>query len=599
MNLSTGWTGVQVQFKGMRNDVGSKFIGPEYLLNAVNVNYDSIVGADKILMPEMEADFNTAHDVDGIFEFAYLNAQNVPQSVSIAVVNGTLYKDWINATPTAIYTGMTPGKCDFGVLNDQLFIVNGLDYPIRFDGTLVAQMGAPYAADSGSSGNLNGAYYYAMTYVTAGGEEVIGTVSNSITVVNSQMELTLPIGYAGTTGRKIYRTIAGGTSLFLLAIVGDNTTLTYVDNVADGSLGAAIPAINNECPRVKFIEVSFERLIGLGDPLYPTQAWVTDSEIEVFDNGNFENVSNIDNDGTPLTGLSLDYAKVVIGSKKAVYVMDVSTATPTLSSTRSNVGVLNGYSMVKVPVQGDFPGGVMFLSTLNDIRLFNGNFAQPVSTSLDNLQADNLSQPIRPIMDYYVTPQTNVSAIFYDYKYHIILGTIILIYDIRVKGWAIYQIATDSYSPNWNCFAVINNFLYSGQAADGIIDQFYVSIQYRDEEVSSIVQGGQLLASNEVRYMQDFFAFFVMGGDDSVDISLVIDGEEQHKLTYTVPLKGGFFDSQYFTYQDYEVGQNTEDYRVVHVNLWGRWIQYTIRQTKGRTFFRGFKILWQTVKNKE
>ena len=46
------------------------------------------------------------------------------------------------------------------------------------------------------------------------------------------------------TGRKIYRTVANGSDFKLLTTINDNTTTTYNDNIADGSLGASAPGSN-------------------------------------------------------------------------------------------------------------------------------------------------------------------------------------------------------------------------------------------------------------------------------------------------------------------------------------------------------------------
>jgi hypothetical protein len=59
------------------------------------------------------------------------------------------------------------------------------------------------------------------------------------------MNLTgIAVGPAGTTARKLYRSVAGGTQLQLVATIPDNTTTTYSDSTPDGSLGAAPPATN-------------------------------------------------------------------------------------------------------------------------------------------------------------------------------------------------------------------------------------------------------------------------------------------------------------------------------------------------------------------
>lgn len=49
------------------------------------------------------------------------------------------------------------------------------------------------------------------------------------------------IGASGTTSRIIYRTAVGGAQLKLLTTLADNTTTTYADSTADGSLGANVP----------------------------------------------------------------------------------------------------------------------------------------------------------------------------------------------------------------------------------------------------------------------------------------------------------------------------------------------------------------------
>src|SRR5207253_1959163 len=107
------------------------------------------------------------------------------------------------------------------------------------------------------TGNLNGTYFYEMTYEVGSAEFRLGTKSNTISVSNSQVKLALPFGYAGVTKRKLYRTIAGGAVPLFVAEIADDTTSTYTDNTADGSLGAGIIAINNECPKPYFIETSF------------------------------------------------------------------------------------------------------------------------------------------------------------------------------------------------------------------------------------------------------------------------------------------------------------------------------------------------------
>jgi uncharacterized phiE125 gp8 family phage protein len=111
---------------------------------------------------------------------------------------------------------------------------------------------APTAAlaTPAAAGNVdNGAHRYRITFVTAGGETDGGTVSSIVTVadkaVNGKVALSaIPLGGSAVTSRKLYRTVAGGSTYLLLVTLADNTTTTYTDNIADASLGAGCPTVN-------------------------------------------------------------------------------------------------------------------------------------------------------------------------------------------------------------------------------------------------------------------------------------------------------------------------------------------------------------------
>jgi len=115
-------------------------------------------------------------------------------------------------------------------------------------------MSAPIALTAGtptSGGSCTaGTHSYKVTFTSVGGGETTGgTTSNQITCVlttGQTVPLTaIPIGPAGTTGRKVYRTVAGDTGSYLfLTTISDNTTTTYSDTTADGSLGVAAPGSN-------------------------------------------------------------------------------------------------------------------------------------------------------------------------------------------------------------------------------------------------------------------------------------------------------------------------------------------------------------------
>jgi hypothetical protein len=62
------------------------------------------------------------------------------------------------------------------------------------------------------------------------------------TALANRVQLSaIPIGAGTVTARKLYRTAAGAGALQLLTTLADNATTTYLDALADASLGAAAP----------------------------------------------------------------------------------------------------------------------------------------------------------------------------------------------------------------------------------------------------------------------------------------------------------------------------------------------------------------------
>jgi hypothetical protein len=115
-------------------------------------------------------------------------------------------------------------------------------------GSNTAGVPAPGAASAaaGAAGSPNGSYRMQVTFVNAAGETT-GGVEFTLSVTSQQISWSnVPLGPTGTTSRKLYRTAAGGAAGTekLVTTLADNTTTTYTDNVADGSLGAAIPTSN-------------------------------------------------------------------------------------------------------------------------------------------------------------------------------------------------------------------------------------------------------------------------------------------------------------------------------------------------------------------
>jgi hypothetical protein len=87
-----------------------------------------------------------------------------------------------------------------------------------------------------SAGALNGEHKYKYSFAGSGAET---DMSGELTVNGTNYSTNVPLVTSSDpriTSRKIYRTIQGGSTYFLLKVIGDNTTLTYNDNLSDVEL---------------------------------------------------------------------------------------------------------------------------------------------------------------------------------------------------------------------------------------------------------------------------------------------------------------------------------------------------------------------------
>ena len=81
------------QFKGIKNDSNSKQIGMEYFTDIVNFNFEptSTCGLEKVLCPKREIQIDE-DNIDGIYEYRFLNQDNILTTEIIVVCNGNIYK---------------------------------------------------------------------------------------------------------------------------------------------------------------------------------------------------------------------------------------------------------------------------------------------------------------------------------------------------------------------------------------------------------------------------------------------------------------------------------------------------------------------------
>jgi hypothetical protein len=143
------------------------------------------------------------------------------------------WAEWLMAVefnPGSATPARMNGNSYYGSASDDAYLVA--------PGVLTAAVGA--------ATGITGSYKYLVTFTNAVGETQAGTpITTAVTPVDQKVDLSaIPTGAAGTTARKIYRTVNGGTTYKLLTTLADNTTATYTDSTLDAALGANAPIYN-------------------------------------------------------------------------------------------------------------------------------------------------------------------------------------------------------------------------------------------------------------------------------------------------------------------------------------------------------------------
>jgi len=171
----------------------------------------------------------------------------------------------LNADVGGQRTGVVDDIYSFAVLRDILYMFNGVDSNLKYDGTNIRNMGiaqpatAPTAA-SGGAGVLTGGYSYKVTFYNSakGHESNPSAASNTFTASSNSIDLTgIPVSTdLQVDKRRLYRTTTGGGVWLFLADINDNTTTIYADNASDATLGIKVELLaNGEPPVAKIAEV--------------------------------------------------------------------------------------------------------------------------------------------------------------------------------------------------------------------------------------------------------------------------------------------------------------------------------------------------------
>lgn len=250
----------------------------------VNLHKDALDLSEGEMYSALNADFHTTTGVLTRRRGVTLVYDTDSTSIvsRIAIIGGRVYTITANGVlwrnGVSIGTGMTGvfTMAPFTPLNDTAtwaFVANGT-LLVKDDGTNLRLWGiaAPTAAATlaaGAAGSLTGNYQVQYTYVRKVGSAIAhesnpSPASNTFAAAAQQISITgiVDSSDAQVTHKRIYRTIAGGTSFLFDQEIATGTT-TATSSQADSALGSAVETDNNLPPLAEWV-VEFQGHLFLG-----------------------------------------------------------------------------------------------------------------------------------------------------------------------------------------------------------------------------------------------------------------------------------------------------------------------------------------------
>lgn len=477
--------------KGQNSHINPLLTPPNQAVETKNIRFNNRYGAlgkREVLLTAWDAGSNS---VNGLHR--YYKTDSTQKAI---IASGTVLAigDAGATTTTTINAGLSDGKrWQFVTYKDVAIGANGTNQPVKYDGKtqttadtdgsrtageLCAELGAPFAElNTGSNLDASKWYQYRMMFLVSGVTYYSTARSNPIQTGATVRDITLtniPIGPSGTTARYLYRTLDNSSqanveadnTMYLVATISDNTTLTYNDAMTDATAAAQTAwstSGKSDCtpPVLKYIEIHKERLFGAGNSTHPSYLFFSDDgNPDFFLPTAFENIRA--DDGDEITFIKPQLGILTIGKTNTIqkYYTDGSITTDWYASdVFSTVGCPAPYSVANTPL------GIFYLGR-HGLYRFDGQNSTLISDAVTP-EINDISQ----------ADIEDVAGIYHNNEYR-------LAYTSTASGVAsnnrvlVYDLTRDAYAvdtenvASWAAFNSGSDFgpLYSGSsAADGFV----------------------------------------------------------------------------------------------------------------------------------
>jgi hypothetical protein len=342
----------QIKFSGgLNNKFDKQLIASNESPECFNV----VMGSDSVETRGGTSKLNTTSVGSFVGDGLFTRSDNVGNQTMCAWWNGTLYA----LTGTSTFTTVPSAQSIFtaGVrvaaaeYENYMFFGNGTTaykYNSNFTRHGIPAATIPTVATAPTGTGLTGAYQYKITYVNSAlVEGDVSTASVSYTATNENIRVTVPVAPTsfGVGTRRIYRTEAGGTTFKRVATISDNTTTTYDDAIADGSLGTTAPTDQGEPPPYSML-VYHQNRIFCNDTGNQNYVWYSElADPYIFKATSFIRVG--DNCGDVVRGLQVYDDSILVfcdNSQWLIYMPEPGSPTDWQQiRIRSNLGSKNHF----------------------------------------------------------------------------------------------------------------------------------------------------------------------------------------------------------------------------------------------------------------
>lgn len=371
------------------------------------------------------------------FDGLYVRRDNSTAETMCAFINGSMFT--LNVTtfltvPSAqsVFTiGQRVGT-DFA--ENYMFIGNGGAGPYKWDGTTFSQHGIPaptqtitVASNGVGALSASATYMYKYTYFNSALAEsnlspVVTFVISATSGQNSLTNIGVAPTSAGVSRRRVYRTLANGAVFNKLVDIGDNTTTTFNDNVADIALGAAAPQDNGVPPKYNAI-ININGILFCNDVANPNFVWYSNvGNPYVFASTNFFKIGDRTSD--LVTGFAAYDNSLVVFCEKSVWINYMpNTADPTTwrqLKTNSPYGAKSAYCNLQVLNSVLFPASqdkkFVGFAQLQGLALDPSNTLLTVTNAGSLLQSDRIEPDMFNVQSAFLN---QISGIVYKTRAYI------------------------------------------------------------------------------------------------------------------------------------------------------------------------------------